>query len=258
MGVSASLLMAAAFFIGAFVNPPWMLSAAPSFSASAKTSIALTFLAVAISIAIYGRQGLESRESEARLSVLIKKGRGSVEARNQAYIAKGLTRKAGTSLDAYLDNVHLWLSESHDVSPTVLWVDDDQIRILWERRALERVGIEVIWVPDSQSAFQMLQEVSVDLVVSDMSRSDEKRAGLTLLEAIRDSTGEKWRGVPFLVYSSSATTEQKRNVFKRLGDGQMCDPDELLMGVFDILLRPKGKFRRGVSRRVRSVFGGTE
>ncbi len=84
-------------------------------------------------------------------------------------------------------------------SPRVLWVDDRPSNNRYERAALEALGLTVHLSTSTEDALQRLTPGRYDLVISDMGRPPDKRAGYTLLTALREGGDE----TPFVIYAAS-------------------------------------------------------
>jgi CheY-like chemotaxis protein len=70
------------------------------------------------------------------------------------------------------------------VGARVLWVDDDPLQNAWEREAMDALGISVTTARSNTEAEFFLERGRVDLVISDMKRPDETRAGYMLRDAM--------------------------------------------------------------------------
>jgi CheY-like chemotaxis protein len=77
---------------------------------------------------------------------------------------------------------------------------------------------------DTDSALATLATETFDLVISDMGRPPDDRAGYTLLQKLRQQ-GLK---TPFLIYSGSKRPEHVKEAFDRGAQGATNDPEELL------------------------------
>ena len=111
----------------------------------------------------------------------------------------------------------------------VLWVDDIEDNTRLERRAMEALGIEFVTCRNTDEALRKLNEEAYDLIISDMGRPPDSRAGYTLLDAVR----KEFPSIPFVIYSSSNAKEHKAEATRRGAQGATNDPRELL----DIVLR---------------------
>ncbi len=106
----------------------------------------------------------------------------------------------------------------------VLWVDDHPDNNIHERRALESLGARVTTLTSTDDALAALAGGGYDLVISDMGRSPDPRAGYTLLDALR-RRGDR---TPFVVYAGSATDEQRKEAAEHGAFGTTNRADELL------------------------------
>jgi hypothetical protein len=111
----------------------------------------------------------------------------------------------------------------------VLWVDDTPDSVFYERDALELAGIATIWVGSTGEALNLLAGNKFDVVISDMGRHENSKAGYDLLESMR----QKSDYTPFIIYSSSRLPEHITGVLERGGGGATNDPAEL----FELVLK---------------------
>jgi CheY-like chemotaxis protein len=110
------------------------------------------------------------------------------------------------------------------VGRRILWVDDNPSSIVLEVQGFEALGAVVIERQDTEAALKVLSEERFDLVVSDMGRPPDMRAGYTLLGKMRQQ-GIK---TPFLIYSSEKRPEHVQEATKLGAQGTTNDPEELL------------------------------
>jgi CheY-like chemotaxis protein len=82
---------------------------------------------------------------------------------------------------------------------TVLWVDDNPDNNLYERRALEALGVNFVLATSTEEALRKTSKQRFDAVISDMGRPPDPRAGYTLLGQLR-ANGDQ---TPFVVYAMS-------------------------------------------------------
>lgn len=81
----------------------------------------------------------------------------------------------------------------------VLWVDDRPGNNNFERQALEALGIRVDISTSTEDALARVRWHPYDLIISDMGRPPDARAGYTLLDALR-ARGDQ---TPYVIYASS-------------------------------------------------------
>ena len=82
---------------------------------------------------------------------------------------------------------------------SVLWVDDFPDNNIYERRALEALGIKFVLAVSTDEALTRMSRRHFDVIISDMGRPPDTRAGYTLLDQLR-AVGDK---TPFIIYASS-------------------------------------------------------
>lgn len=105
----------------------------------------------------------------------------------------------------------------------VLWVDDRPNNNTFERRALEALGIEIDLSTSTDDALRKIKRDSYDLIISDMSRPPDPRAGYTLLDQLR-SEGDT---TPLVIYSGSRSPEHAKEALEHGAIGATNDPQEL-------------------------------
>lgn len=94
---------------------------------------------------------------------------------------------------------------------SVLWVDDRPANNALAVRALRKFHLDVEEVTSTEAALDVMQRRHFDLVISDMGRGDNKRAGYELLAEMR----RKGSMVPFLIFSSSDRPEFRQEAMDR-------------------------------------------
>jgi len=111
----------------------------------------------------------------------------------------------------------------------VLWVDDHHSNNSYERDALEALGIQIVLVQSTEDAIALLQRDRFDVIISDMIRQADPKAGLTLLDLLRK------RGIhtPYIIYSVPVAPDQQAEVWRRSGLGVTSKPDDLLLMVLE-------------------------
>lgn len=115
----------------------------------------------------------------------------------------------------------------------VLWVDDHPENQTFERQALQALGIRVIQAPSTETALQILSSQKFDVIISDMSRPPDNRAGYTLLDALR----QRGDDTPFIIYSSSGSMEHKQEARARGAFGSTNRVTELYEYVLSAIAR---------------------
>jgi len=110
-------------------------------------------------------------------------------------------------------------------SPRILWVDDIPSNNDYERQALERMGIDFGIATSTKDAIQKLERSNYDLVISDMGRPPDSRAGYTLLDQLRKQGNE----IPFVIYAGSRSPEHQRESISHGAIGCTNRADELFV-----------------------------
>jgi pentatricopeptide repeat protein len=110
-------------------------------------------------------------------------------------------------------------------SPRILWVDDTPSQNRFERTALENMGMVVDLCTSTAPALEQLRNRGpYDVVISNMAREGDVRAGYTLLEQMRHR-GDR---TPFVVYSESDLPEHFDEAVRRGAVGSTPHPQELV------------------------------
>jgi DNA-binding NtrC family response regulator len=103
-------------------------------------------------------------------------------------------------------------------------VDDKPDNNRHEREALAALGLGITVCTSSDQALSALGTRTFDVVISDMSRPEGRRAGLDLLAAIRKTGNE----IPYVVYAASASASDVADAKSRGAFGYTADPSTLL------------------------------
>lgn len=105
----------------------------------------------------------------------------------------------------------------------LLWVDDNPQNNVYERNALEDMGVRVTISTSTEDALAKLDASDFDVVISDMGRPENERAGYDLLERKQESGNR----TPFVIYAGSNKEEHKREARRRGAIGSTNRPAEL-------------------------------
>jgi CheY-like chemotaxis protein len=114
---------------------------------------------------------------------------------------------------------------------SILWVDDIPSNNVYERRALEALGIRFTLSTYTEDALEKIRLNRYDVIISDMGRPSDRRAGYTLLEE-KQKLGDK---APFIIYSTSNRPEHKTEARRRGAFGNTSDPQELFQLVLSAI-----------------------
>ena len=114
---------------------------------------------------------------------------------------------------------------------SILWVDDNPSNNRLLVRTLERLGLDVEQAISTDTGLLAMQVRRFDLVISDMGRGANMRAGYDLLKAIREQGNQ----VPFLVFAGSDTPQFRREAAERGAQLSTNDMLELMDWVVNLL-----------------------
>lgn len=110
-----------------------------------------------------------------------------------------------------LDRVFTPEASRNLTGKAVLWVDDNPANNELAVRALRKLGLDVEQVTSTEAATAAVQRRRFDLVISDMGRKDDMRAGYSLLKLLRDSGSE----MPFFIFAGSDSPAFRREAAER-------------------------------------------
>jgi CheY-like chemotaxis protein len=117
----------------------------------------------------------------------------------------------------------------------ILWVDDVPENNEAERESFEALGIQVDQVNSTEEALELLARRRFDLVISDMGRPPDDRAGYTLLSSMND-LGIR---IPFLIYAAGGNLPAHRmEALSRGAAGSTNRATDLFQMVLKILGKP--------------------
>lgn len=117
-------------------------------------------------------------------------------------------------------------------SAQVLWVDDQPENNVYERRSMEALAINFAISRSTEDALEKLAVDGFDLVISDMGRPGDGRAGYTLLEAMR----QRGIDIPVVFYTGSGSPEHWAEARRRGALSSTNSPQALFQLVTSTLL----------------------
>lgn len=106
----------------------------------------------------------------------------------------------------------------------ILWVDDRPDNNVYERRAMEAVGLEFTVALSTREALGVLGKRRFAAVISDMGRREGPDEGYVLLDALRRTD----HGTPFFIYAGSRAAAHRDEAAARGAQGTTNRPDELV------------------------------
>jgi CheY-like chemotaxis protein len=97
------------------------------------------------------------------------------------------------------------------IGKSILWVDDNPSNNMLAVRALRKLHLDVEQAASTELGLAAMGRRHFDLVISDMGRGTNMRAGYDLLKAIRDQGNQ----IPFLIFSGADRPEFRREAVER-------------------------------------------
>ena len=116
---------------------------------------------------------------------------------------------------------------------TALWVDDRPDNNIYERQALKALGLSFVLATSTEEALDLVAKQKFDVIISDMGRPPDPRAGYTLLDQLRGSGNR----TPLVFYAGSNALEHKAEARKHGAIGSTNRPAELFGYVLTALNR---------------------
>jgi CheY-like chemotaxis protein len=176
------------------------------------------------------------RDLSQKISVALQRTDGSVAQIMEKDVVKNPSKK---SLDTSLENLSRQIvNEGNDRSDfprrSILWVDDRPGNNVLERQSLRQYGFEFDLAQSTQEALETLRGRRFDLIISDMGRPPDPRAGYTLLDAIRGQ-GDN---TPYIIYAGSRAPEHNAEAIRHGAKGTTNRPSELVSMVIGAIGKP--------------------
>lgn len=106
----------------------------------------------------------------------------------------------------------------------ILWVDDRPENNVYERKAMESMGLEFTLALSTNEAISALASRRFAAIISDMGRKEGAREGYVLLEAVR----AKDKHTPFFIYAGSRAPQHQREAALRGAQGTTNIAQELV------------------------------
>ena len=116
---------------------------------------------------------------------------------------------------------------------TALWVDDRPGNNIYERQSLEALGLSFVLATSTEEALDLVAKQKFDVIISDMGRPPDPRAGYTLLDQLRGSGNR----TPLVFYAGSNALEHKAEARKHGAIGSTNRAAELFGYVLTALNR---------------------
>lgn len=106
----------------------------------------------------------------------------------------------------------------------ILWADDRPSNNTFEQNALTSLGFDIETAVSTEEALAKTRRQRYDVIISDMGRPGDDRAGYTLLRELRSAGTE----VPFIIYAGSNAPEHRAEARRNGAFGTTNNPGELV------------------------------
>lgn len=106
----------------------------------------------------------------------------------------------------------------------ILWVDDKPNNNLFERQAMESMGLQFALALSTDEALSILSSQRFGAIISGMERKEGPREGYVLLEAVRS----KDTNTPFFIYANSHAAQHQNEARLRGAQGLTSIAEELV------------------------------
>ncbi|MDQ0676087.1 CheY-like chemotaxis protein [Pseudarthrobacter siccitolerans] len=167
--------------------------------------------------------GLEASFQRKRVEAAVALGAATAKS------AAGQTPEAATSPALLADALAQALPDERTQrllqGSVVLWVDDRPENNVYERQALEALEVTIDLAKSTEQALALVRRQSYNLIISDMGRPPDNRAGYTLLDKLRASGDH----TPFLIYAGSRRPEHIQEARDHGALGATNRPQELIL-----------------------------
>jgi CheY-like chemotaxis protein len=148
----------------------------------------------------------------------------------------GGTEQTPISIETNVREIATALSQAAAVPKSIagsriLWVDDRPQNNVYERKSLEALGIQFVLSESTEDALEKVRTQKVDLIISDMGRPPDSRAGYTLLNELR----KRGFTTPYVIYAGSNLPEHQAEAVRNGALGSTNRPQDLFKMVIRAL-----------------------
>ena len=143
---------------------------------------------------------------------------------SQLKVGSAARNVAGKVLAGFQASQTTRTEESDNWHNKILWVDDRPTNNVYERKAMESMGLEFTLALSTDEALRVLSTERFAAIISDMGRKEGPREGYTLLEAVR----AKDKSTPFFIYAGSNAPQHRREAALRGAQGSTNIAEDLV------------------------------
>jgi len=220
---------------------------------------ALAWPLVALCIAFMFRKAIRELLGRDDVSFTGPAGLGLWSKRSAASALEQAATRSGEAIDpvAVREGVDEVSSDVEALGrrPRVLWVDDRPENNQHERAALEALGISVELSISTREALDKVETLGpYDVIISDMGRPPDARAGYTLLDSLR----RRGDFTPYVIYAGSREKRHDEEAVTHGALGSTNRPMELIEMVSNALRTARNGTRgpsSGAGRRMNLGHG---
>jgi CheY-like chemotaxis protein len=130
-------------------------------------------------------------------------------------VEKAAKDVAGSVLAGFRANNTYGGKQVNEWRNKVLWVDDRPENNVYERQAMESMGLEFTLALSTNEALGTLETRKFAAIISDMGRKEGPREGYILLRAIRQLD----KKTPYFIYAGSRAVQHQREAALRGAQG---------------------------------------
>ncbi|SEA50596.1 response regulator [Variovorax sp. YR216] len=174
--------------------------------------------------------GFEATAKRKQAEVTAALVAASVSRPDAATTPESAARNANEAAAVVADTVNARIIR-RATAATALWVDDRPANNVFERQALEALGVSFVLATSTEEALKLTAKQRFDVIISDMGRPPDPHAGYTLLDKLRGA-GDK---TPFIIYAGSNAPEHKAEARSRGAMGSTNRAAELFQYVIAAL-----------------------
>jgi len=174
--------------------------------------------------------GIETTLKRKQIEAAVSLAAATVANNENGAKASSTANEAMAAANFILKTVNADVLKQTEIS-RILWVDGKPENNLHERAALSALGINFILAHSTDEAVELLQQSKFDVIISDMNRPSDSKAGYTLLSQIR----QMGNLTPYIIYAGSSNPAYKIDAIKRGALGSTNKADELFDYVVNAL-----------------------
>lgn len=163
-------------------------------------------------------------EATAKRKIEVAVALGAASAKSNLELGSSQENEITNEIEELIDERITARSIRKFESARVLWVDDQPQNNDYELKTLQVLGVKVDICKSTEEAIEKISRVGYNVIISDMGRPPDQKAGYTLLDKLRAS-GNK---IPFIIYAGSNLSDHKAQAKQKGAQGSTNKAVELL------------------------------